>query len=163
MYRLTRETSAGFAQHLNLYPASLASFADSELESQPRLTALSKPLCETLLVPTPPAVYASLLRMMRSYPRYSPTRVTLESDLSELIGYNLYQLMDGYVDTDDEELCEELEVDQRVEDAVRTVQEWRRDGRVRDEDEWIAEVLEDVVSGKRDIEDIPWATEQSKL
>ena len=41
-----------------------------------------------------------------------------ETNLSELIGYHLYGLQDGYVNIDDEELCEALEVDLRVADAV---------------------------------------------
>ncbi len=163
MHRVSQYASVAQAQHLMLYPASLASYADAELELKPRLTALAHPSCEKVFVPSPPAVYSSLLRMMRSYPRYNPTRKTLESDLSELIGYNLYGLEDGYVDCDDEELCEKLEVDRRVEDAVRAVSAWRRDGELRDEDGWIAEALEDIVSGKGDIENVPWADPRAKL
>ncbi|KAI0648911.1 hypothetical protein C8Q79DRAFT_887884, partial [Trametes meyenii] len=165
LYRLTRYTSVAQAQHLALYPASIASFAPTDLTLWPRLTSLSHPLCAKLLVPSQPAVYASILRMMRKYTRFAPTRVMLESDLSELVGYNLYGLQDGYVDTDDDELCEELEVDRRVEDAVRTVQEWRAtnqlpDGSDGDSDGdggWLANALVDIVSGKRTVEDVPWA------
>ncbi|CDO78206.1 hypothetical protein BN946_scf184701.g4 [Trametes cinnabarina] len=155
MYRLTRYTSLALAQHLVLYPASMASYAPTDLELKPRSTNISEPLCKTILVPKPPAVYASILRMMRSYTRYAPTRITLESQLSELIGYHLYGLEGGYVDTDDDELCEELAVDERVEDAVRTVDEWRATGQLRDEDGWIAETLADIVSGRRTVEDVP--------
>ncbi|KAI0636215.1 hypothetical protein C8Q77DRAFT_1052473 [Trametes polyzona] len=157
MFRVTRSTSLASAQHLVLYPASLASFTPSELEPQARLTSLSNPLCKTVLVPSPPAVYASLLRLMRTYTRFDPTRVMLESDLSELIGYNLYGLEDGFVDTDDDELCEELEVDEKVEEATRAVRVWRYNNDLRDEDGWIADTLADVVAGKLTVEDIPFA------
>ncbi|KAI0775014.1 hypothetical protein BD413DRAFT_603049 [Trametes elegans] len=157
-HRLTQYTSMARAQHLVLYPASLASYAPSELEPKPPLTAPSHSLCEDVLVPSPPAVYASILRMMRSYSKYAPTRIMLESDLSELIGYNLYGLEGGFVDVDDEELCEELAVDRRVEDAVSTVKEWRSAGQLgEDSEEWIADALVDIVAGKRTVEDVPWA------
>lgn len=156
MHRVTLDTSLAFAQHLVLYPASFPAYLPSELERKPRTTALVHPLCATVLVPSPPAVYAGILRMMRSYTLCDPARKTLESDLSELIGYNLYELMDGYVHDGDEE---RLEVGRRVADAVRVVQGWQRNGELRDEDGWIAEALEDVVSGKLDMGDIPWAEE----
>ncbi|KAI0366288.1 hypothetical protein BV20DRAFT_972008 [Pilatotrama ljubarskyi] len=157
MYRVTQSTSVALAQHLVLYPASMAAYSPADLEPQPRLTSLPHPLCETVLVPKPAAVYASTLRMMRSYPRYSPTRITLESDLSELIGYNLYGLEGGYLDVDDDGLCAELEVDQRIEDAAHTVEMWRMADQLHDDEGWIANWLADVVSGKRTVEDIPWA------
>ncbi|KAL1949849.1 hypothetical protein VTO73DRAFT_8730 [Trametes versicolor] len=156
MHRVTRDTSLGFARHLVLYPASFPAYLPSELAPQPRSTALAHPRCATVLVPSPPAVYAGILRMMRSYTLCDPARKTLASDLSELIGYHLYELVDGYVHDGDEE---RLEVGRRVEDAVRVVQGWRRGGEPRDEEGWIAEALEDVVSGKLDIGDIPWAEE----
>ncbi|KAJ8456538.1 hypothetical protein ONZ51_g12064 [Trametes cubensis] len=156
LYRVTRYTSAARAQHLVIYPASFISYAPSELEPKPYLTSLSSPLCKTVLVPTPPAMYASLIRLIRSYTRYDPTRMMLESDLSELIGYHLYGLQ-GYVDVDDEVLCEDLQVLRRVEDAVRVVKEWRDTHRFREEERWIADALVNVVSGKWSCEDIPWA------
>jgi hypothetical protein len=82
--------------------------------------------CHTILVP-PPAVYASILRMMLQYSRSSGTMGILKSDLSELIGYHLYGL-DGFVDTFDEELCASFEVDRRVADAVHRVRTWGVDG-----------------------------------
>ncbi|KAI0349715.1 hypothetical protein OH77DRAFT_1414481, partial [Trametes cingulata] len=161
MYRVTRSTSVALAQHLVLYPASIAAFSPSDLEPQPRCLpgAVSLPdaVSETILVPKEPAVYASILRMMRSYPRYDPTRITLESDLSELIGYNLYGLEGGYLDVDDEDLCEELEVDRRIEDAVHKVEMWRMTNQLGDDEGWIADDLADVVSGRQTVEDIPWA------
>ncbi|KAL7279983.1 hypothetical protein ACG7TL_006394 [Trametes sanguinea] len=161
MYRVARYTSVALAQHIVLYPASIASYAPTELELQPRLTSLSHPLCRTVLVPKPPAVYASTLRMMRSYNRYAPTRIALESQLSELIGYHLYGLEGGYVNPDDDDLCEELGVDQRVEAAAHIVEEWRTTDQLRDEDGWVADALADIVSGKRTVEDVPWSLSQS--
>ena len=162
LYRITRYISVARAQHLVLYPTSFSAFAPSELRLKPRLTSLPMLLCKEILVPTPPAAYASLIRMMRSYTRYDATRSTLESDLSELIGYHLYGF-DGYVDTDDDELCEDLQVDQKVEDAVRVVEEWRDTQQFREEERWIADALVLVVSGKWSVEDIPWTDPLHRL
>jgi hypothetical protein len=46
------------------------------------------------------------------------------SDLSELIGYNLYDLQDGFINLRDDELWDELEVDRRIDDAVQIVKGW---------------------------------------
>ena len=83
--------------------------------------------------------------------------MTLESHLSELIGYNLYDLGDGYVDIDDEELCQAQEVDQRVADAVQVVKEWTCAGQWRQGEEWIGDALISVVSGAGEAEFLPWA------
>lgn len=64
---------------------------------------------------------------MKSYLRFNAARKTLQVELAQLIDYHLYGFDCGYVDIDDEKLCKELEVDRRVEDAVRTVKEWCRD------------------------------------
>ncbi|OCH91387.1 hypothetical protein OBBRIDRAFT_728815 [Obba rivulosa] len=157
MHRLTRSTSLADAQHLVIFPYSLASYAPYELSPAPRLSSLSSPLCTTVLVPRPSAVYASILRMMVSYPRWSPTRTVLGSDLSELIGYNLYDLQDGYVDADDEELCEELGIDHRVEEAVEMARQWGRAGEWRPEEEWMGDALAAVIGGQGNEEFLPWA------
>ncbi|KAI1791229.1 hypothetical protein LXA43DRAFT_973244 [Ganoderma leucocontextum] len=156
MYRVRRYTSLGFAQHLVLYPASFAAYSPLDLSPAPRTTSLAKPLCKTVLVPSQPAVYASLLRTMREYSRFDSERIRMETQLSQLIDYNLYGLDCGYVDTDDDELCEELELDRRVADATRLVEEWRRTGALRDDDGCIGDTLVKVVSGRWTVEDIPW-------
>ena len=157
MYRVTRYTSVALAQHLVLYPASFAAYPPCELSLLPRYTSLPHPFCQLALVPSAPAVYASILRMMKTYPRYDATRIFLQSDLSQLIDYHLYGLDCGYIDVDDDELCEELEVDQRVEDAVKTVECWRdSDDSLSHAETWIADALVEVVSGRCTVEDIPW-------
>lgn len=95
---------------------------------------------------------------MSKYPLYSSTRNTLESDLSELIGYNLYDLQGGYVDVDDEELCEELHVDQRIRDATRTVQDWGCNNEWREGEEWIGDALIALVEGTADSDFLPWGS-----
>ncbi|EJF64501.1 hypothetical protein DICSQDRAFT_51896 [Dichomitus squalens LYAD-421 SS1] len=157
MYRVTRYTSLALAQHLILYPASFASYAHSDLSPAPRMTSLTEPLCHTVLVPSRPAVYASILRTMKLYPRFDPVRITLQSDLSQLIDYDLYGLDCGYVDIDDDELCEELEVDRRVEDAMCLVEQWRRADALRDQEGWVGDALFKVVSGLWSVEDLPWS------
>jgi hypothetical protein len=157
LHRLTRSEMVGPVQYLILYPLSFSSFSLSELTPAPRLTSLASPRCHTVLVPRPSAVYASILRMMLRYKQYCPTRSVLKSDLSELIGYNLYDLQGGYVDVDDEELCEQLQVDRRIDDAVQYVKEWGWNGEWREGEEWMGDVLCAVVRGPGDIEYLPWA------
>lgn len=96
--------------------------------------------------------------MMLRYPRRNPTRGTLETDLSELIGYHLYHLAGGYVDIDDEEKCEELGVDMRIDDAVQTVESWGWDRQWREGEEWMGDALASVVKGSADLDCLPWAS-----
>ena len=93
---------------------------------------------------------------MQRYARFDPVRINLQSDLSQLIDYNLYGLDCGYVDIDDEELCEELEIDRRVEEATRLVEEWRQTKTFSDAEGWVGDALLKVVSGQWSVEDIPW-------
>jgi hypothetical protein len=97
---------------------------------------------------------------MLAYPRFCPTRTVLQSNLSELIGYNLYDLQVGYVGIDDEELCTALEVDRRVDDALRIVQGWGCDLAWREGEEWMGDALAAVVKGWGQIKFLPWAPEQ---
>jgi hypothetical protein len=95
---------------------------------------------------------------MLSYPRYCSTRTNLESDLSELIGYHLLGLENGYVDPDDNESWEGLEICRRVADAVLSVRQWSWDWEWREDEEWIGDALASVVgaSGGNDIEYLPY-------
>ncbi|KAI1797428.1 hypothetical protein LXA43DRAFT_877825 [Ganoderma leucocontextum] len=154
MFRVTQYTSLALAQHLVLYPASLAAYSPLDLSPAPRTTSLSQPLCKTVLVPSQAAVYSSILRSMQRYSRFDSARIFLQSDLSQLVDYNLYGLDCGYIDTDDDELCEELEVDRRVKDATSLVEEWRCTGALRDQA--IGDALVNVVSGRWTVEDVPW-------
>jgi len=160
LHRLTRSESLGSVQYLILFPLSFSSFSASELTLAPRLTSLTSPQCKTVLVPRPSAVYASILRTMLAYPPICPTRGVLESDLSELIGYNLYDLQCGYVNIDDEELCEDLQVDQRIDDAVQHVQGWGWNCEWRMGEEWMGDALCAVVKGSGEIEHLPCAQQQ---
>jgi len=94
---------------------------------------------------------------MLAYPVYCATRSVLESNLSELIGYNIYDLQMGYVDLDDEDLCQELELDWRADDALHVVKGWGWDGAWREEEEWMGDALAAVVAGRGEIEWLPWA------
>jgi hypothetical protein len=68
----------------------------------------------------------------------------LQPNLSELIGYNLY---DGYVDINDDELCEALEVDRRVDNALQIVKGWGWHGIWRNGEEWTDDALAAIVKG----------------
>jgi hypothetical protein len=123
---MTKSTVLGAVRYSILFPLSFSSFSATELTSISSSTYLSSQhhSTSTILVPCPPPVYASILRMMLSYPRYCPTRRVLMSDLSELIGYNLYDLQDGFINLCDDKLWDELEVDRRIDDAVQIVKGW---------------------------------------
>jgi hypothetical protein len=96
LHRLTHSTAISSVQYLMLFPLSFPAFTPSELISVPRLASLRSPRCPRILQPVQTAVYASIMRTMLAYPRSSPTRTVLQSDLSELIGYNLYDLQDVF-------------------------------------------------------------------
>lgn len=143
-HRLTRYTSSARVQHFVIYPQSFATLFDSELETmKPSHTTSSR--CSTVLVPTAPAVYASLLRMMLRYDQFDPTMPELHSQLSELIGYHLLGLLDGHVDGDDDDEWERWNVDGRIVDAVHRVRSWGVDQVWRDGEEWIGDALAEVV------------------
>ncbi|KAF8964812.1 hypothetical protein BDZ97DRAFT_1814611 [Flammula alnicola] len=155
-HRVTPETEPFMVQHLVLYPLSFSSLAQSELTEETPFHLTSSYRCSKILVPRPSAVYASLIRMMLNYPRQCSTRTHLESDLSELIGYNLLDLSGGYVDPDDNQLWEDLQVNSRIERAVSLIQQWSCDREWREGEEWIADALIAVVRGSVDIGDLPY-------
>lgn len=76
--------------------------------------------------------------------------------MSELIGYHLLGLENGYVDPDDDESWDGLEISRRISDAVLTVRQWDREW--RQGEEWIGDALAGVIdaSGGNDIEYLPY-------
>ncbi|KAF8802085.1 hypothetical protein BYT27DRAFT_7113209 [Phlegmacium glaucopus] len=157
-HRITRSTLESSVQHFVLYPLSFSSLDWSEVTQQPPYHIRPSAQCQNIFVPRPSAVYASLIRIMLSYPRYCSTRANLESDLSELIGYHLLGLENGYVDPDDDETWEGLEICRRITDAVLSVRQWSWDWEWREGEEWIGDALAGVVgaSGGNDIEYLPY-------
>jgi hypothetical protein len=92
--------------------------------------------------------------MILQYDRFHPTMYELRSQLSELIGYHLLGLSDGYMDGDDDEEWERWDVDRRISDAVHLVRSWGVDQVWRDGEEWMGNALAEVVrTGK--IENLP--------
>ncbi|KAJ7162031.1 hypothetical protein C8R46DRAFT_1103279 [Mycena filopes] len=133
--RITRSIAPGRVQHVVIYPQSFAAFADSELEKgRPNHIALSR--CSTVFVPTAPAVYASILRMMLQYNSANPLR----THWAHLLG-----LSGGYIDADDDEVWERWDVDRRISDAVHLVRSWGVDQVWRDGEEWMGDALAEVV------------------
>ena len=155
MHRLTRATDPGSVRYIALYPSSFAPFISSDLNLGNSYTheAFSGiPIPQTaILIPKPPAVFTSILRLLTRYPRDSATRSALLADLSQLIMYYLYK-MDGFIDesgsSDDD--------DDTVANAVRVVRSWRLGFEWKQDEEWIGEALEAVVSGAGRIEFLPW-------
>lgn len=93
--------------------------------------------------------------MILAYPNGCGTRIVLDSHLEELIGYHLCDLQCGYVNTDDEELCEALELDKRISDAFQTVKAWGWDGEWRVGEEWIGDALAAIVEGSGETDFLP--------
>ncbi|KAH9946611.1 hypothetical protein B0H21DRAFT_399582 [Amylocystis lapponica] len=157
-HRLTRFTSPASAQHLILYPASFASLVLSALHA-PRgcifslsILDVPDPRCKALHVPSPPTVYAALFRTMHHYPRQCATRSTLNSELSELVGYHLLYLADGFVAAEDDAEWEGLGMDRRLTAAATQVRSWIWE----EGEEWYGDALEAVVLGTGEIDYLPW-------
>ncbi|KDQ07485.1 hypothetical protein BOTBODRAFT_139998 [Botryobasidium botryosum FD-172 SS1] len=143
-HRITRHLSTALIQHVVIYPQSFTTLADGELLTT-TTNYISTPLCPTILIPPPPAVFASLIRMMLRYTRFDPTLLALQSDVSELITYHLLGLADGYVDLEDDDEWERKDVDSRIATAVHLVRSWSMDRVWREGEEWIGDALAEVV------------------
>lgn len=155
-HRITLWTSPSFVQHLALYPQSFSTLDDSELEEKPPSHhSTTSSLCKSILVPSRPAVYASIIRLLLSYPQYCATTTVLRSDLSELIGYDILGLEDGYLDPNDEEALVAIGLEQRLAHAAQVVLRWGTDGVWRPGEEWIGHALGAVVAGTGSIEYLP--------
>ncbi|KAJ7180718.1 hypothetical protein C8R46DRAFT_985746 [Mycena filopes] len=141
-HRITQSTSSGRVQHLIIYPQSFAALADCELETKPPSHTTSS-RCSAVLVPTASAVYASILRLMLRYNESHPTMYELRSQVSELIGYHLLGMSDGYIQDDEE--WERRNVDGRISDAVHLVRSWGVDQVWRDGEEWMGDALAEVI------------------
>ncbi|TDL15806.1 hypothetical protein BD410DRAFT_796009 [Rickenella mellea] len=154
-HRITQTTLTSCVQHLVLYPLSFSTLSFSETTPESPYHVETSHRCTSIYVPRPPAVYASIIRVMLKYPRYCATRTVLDSDLSELVGYNLLGLECGYVDPKDEELWQALQIDRRISEAVCIVVQWGCDHAWREGEEWMGDALAGVVQGNVDIGDLP--------
>ncbi|KDQ11381.1 hypothetical protein BOTBODRAFT_46501 [Botryobasidium botryosum FD-172 SS1] len=143
-HRITQHLSTALIQHVIIYPQSFTTLTDDELITTTP-NHISSPLCSTILIPPPPVVFASLVRMMLRYTRFDPTLLALQSDLSELITYHLLGLADGYVDLEDDDEWESKDVDNRIETAVHLIRSWSVDCIWREGEEWIGDALAEVV------------------
>ncbi|KDR77351.1 hypothetical protein GALMADRAFT_139336 [Galerina marginata CBS 339.88] len=152
-HRITQTTLSSGVQHLVLYPLSFSTLSFSEVTLEAPFHIQPSVRCTKIYVPPPPVLYASIIRMMLRYPRYCSTRTGLQSDLSELVDYHLLCLEGGYVDSEDDELWEDLQIEQRISDAVFKVLHW--DQEWREGEEWIGDALAAVVRGTVDIDDLP--------
>ncbi|KAF8328987.1 hypothetical protein F5887DRAFT_1006143 [Amanita rubescens] len=156
LHRITIWTLPSSVQHLALYPQSFSTLDDSELEEMPpsHLSTTSS-LCKSIRVPSPPAVYASIFRLLLRYPKHCATTTVLLSDLSELIGYDLLGLEDGYLDPYDKEALAAVGLNQRLKHGAKIVLQWGIDGAWRPGEEWIGDALAAVVAGTGDLECLP--------
>ncbi|KAH9474863.1 hypothetical protein JR316_0013331 [Psilocybe cubensis] len=155
-HRITKATRISSVQHITLYPMSFSTLAPADLIEQSPIH-IQPSRCSKILVPRPPALFASFVRMMTMYPRFGGTRTTLESELSELVGYHLYGLSGGFVDADDEGAWEEMDVDRRVSEAGQLVRQWSVEEEWRAGEEWIADALAAIAFGA-DVGELPYKT-----
>ncbi|KAF8530433.1 hypothetical protein BU17DRAFT_36186 [Hysterangium stoloniferum] len=151
-HRVTRWTMSSSVQYMVLYPLSFSSLSLSELEKEPPMHLYSSIRCPSIYVPSRPAVYASIIRLMAKYPLACGTRTVLQSDLAGLIGYDLLQLEDGCIDSDDDET---QEVSDRLVQASLIVEAWGTGGVWRKGEEWIGDALNAVVVCVGRIEHFP--------
>lgn len=143
-YRVTRDESAALSQHLVIYPQSFTTLSDDELiATAPSHIESSR--CSMVLIPSTPALYASLIRMMLRYTCFNRTLLALHTDVSELITYHLLESSDGFVDIDDDDEWESKEYDRRISDAWYLVRSWGVDQVWRGGEEWIGDALAEIV------------------
>ncbi|KAH8099762.1 hypothetical protein BXZ70DRAFT_941002 [Cristinia sonorae] len=141
---ITRDTSGFSAQHIMLYPHSFSTLSEAELEIAPPSHHIS-PRSPIIRVPSVTSVYASLIRMLHNCPPLGSTWTILQCELSELVGYHLLDLCDGFVDPGDEQEWKNKKVDEKIPSAVDIVQSWGENGRWKDGEGWIAEALVELV------------------
>lgn len=156
LHRLTDVVRYESVRYIALYPSSFISYLPSELEEALSITHEEftgyPALPVRILIPRPSALYASLLRLIVKYPKYRrPTRTILESDLSLLIRYHLYQMdpYSNYNDNDDDD-----EEDQIIVDAVALVRRWKLEKQLRKEEEWMGDDLAAIVAGTKGVENL---------
>ncbi|KIJ96865.1 hypothetical protein K443DRAFT_681944 [Laccaria amethystina LaAM-08-1] len=94
-HRITVGTESWDLQQIALYPLSFSTLSMSELTEEPPMHISPSLRCPKILVPRPSAVYASLIRLTSQYSPSDPTWINLLSEISQLIGYHLYQLSQG--------------------------------------------------------------------
>lgn len=130
-HRITVGTESWDLQQIALYPLSFSTLSMSELTEEPPMRLYPSQRCPKILIPRPSAVYASFIRLASQYIPSHPMWINLLSEISQLIGYHLYELSQGFVDIDDDKVWEELEMDKRLEKAYLIVIGWGCDGEWR--------------------------------
>jgi hypothetical protein len=154
-HRITVGTESWDLQQIALYPLSFSTLSMSELTEEPPMHPSPSLRCPKILVPRPSVVYASLIRLTSQYSPSDLMWINLLSEISQLIGYHLYELSGGFVDGNDDKLWEELEVDKRLEKAYFIVISWGCDGEWRKGEEWIGDVLAANTRGTANLRYLP--------
>lgn len=156
LHRLALSAGLGPVQYMALYPSSFSSFLPSELETASIYLLLTTQTRQSICSsPDLQRFNASIFRLLVHYPPYGPNRLTLLSDLAQLVGYHLYRLENGYVDIADD-LCQEQEVDPEIGHALSVVRGWSCDGEWRKGEEWMGDALAAVVAGTGGYDWLPW-------
>jgi hypothetical protein len=154
-HRITVGTESWDLQQIALYPLSFSTLSMSELTEEPPMHISPSLRCPKILDPRPSAVYASLIGLTSQYSPRDPTWINLLSEISQLIGYHLYELSQGSIDANDDKVWEELEMDKRLEKAYFIVISWGCDGEWREGEEWIGDALAANARGTADLRCLP--------
>lgn len=97
-----------------------------------------------------------LRKLALTYCRGTIECFQLESELELYTIRHLHELyMGGYPDIDDLDQCNKVNLKFRMYQADKTLYEWKRRGEMREEEEWMIDLLMDIVLHRRSIQDIP--------
>jgi hypothetical protein len=150
LYRLTRSSEPGIVQYLHLLPASFVGYTQPELVVQHYSSY-------TISVPRASAVYASIIRLMATYPRSNwPVRTTLCAELEMYFNHHLLGLPAGSLKCETDEEWAALEIDRRMIEAVCQIRTWGINEEWRTGEEWIEDALVAIAKERGDIEYLPW-------
>ena len=149
-HRLTSDVGDAM-QCLLLVPASIAGFSRSEL-----MNFTFEHTEANVGVPcVAPLISWMLRKLQRSYRRGTPERYRLESELEAYIIRNLHRFEVPYPDLDDYERCKKVGLYRRMRVAERIVREWKVEGEIRENEEWMIDALIEIIYHMRGIDELP--------
>lgn len=136
---------------MNLFPRSFAGFRANELYLAPLNLSDACPKPVSVLVAKPAPIVASLVRLISQVHFTDPMSSILRHDLCMMISYSLFDMSyeGSYMVLDEES---EDDVEQQRRQAVERYQTWEG---WRDEEVWIAGVVQAIIQGNGDYDFLP--------